>query len=92
MGKGNYAGGKDDYSQAGYGELPEKEEDSENSGSYIGGNLWTTSYTAQNPTKDMAYYFLNSGIATVNLYGGSVGTTNGFEVSENTYKCYDDDM
>ena len=91
VGKGNYAGGKDDYSQAGYGELPEKEEDSENSGSYIGGNLWTTSYTAQNPTKDMAYYFLNSGIATVNLYGGSVGTTNGFEVSENTYKSYDDD-
>ena len=69
VGKGNYAGGKDDYSQAGYGELPS-----------ANGNLWTTSYTAQNPTKDMAYYFLNSGIAKVNIYGGKVGSgTVGFE-------------
>lgn len=66
VGKGNYSGGKDDYSTVGYGELP-----SEN------GNLWTTTSTAESETKDDAYHFLNSGIATVNLFGGTVGTGSG---------------
>ena len=66
VGVGNYSGGQDDYSTVGYGELP-----SEN------GNLWTTTSTAESETKDMAYHFLNSGIATVNLFGGTVGTGSG---------------
>ena len=66
VGKGNYSGGKDDYSTVGYGELP-----SEN------GNLWTTTSTAESETKDDAYHFLNSGIATVNIFGGTVGTGSG---------------
>ena len=66
VGVGNYSGGPDDYSTVGYGELP-----SEN------GNLWTTTSTAESETKDDAYHFLNSGIATVNLFGGTVGTGSG---------------
>ena len=66
VGVGNYAGGDDDYSKAGYGELPS-----------ANGNLWTTTYTEENDTKDMAYHFLNSGIATVNIFGGTVGTGSG---------------
>ena len=64
VGKGNYSGGADDYSTGGYGELPS-----------ASGNLWTTAYTDQNPTKDLPYHFLNSGIATVTIKGGTVGAT-----------------
>ncbi len=66
VGVGSYSGGKDDYSTVGYGELPS-----------ANGNLWTTTSTAESETKDMAYHFLNSGIATVNLFGGTVGTGSG---------------
>ena len=59
VGKGNYAGGADDYSIAGYGELPPE------------GNqaLWTA-----NPTEGTyPYYFANSGTATVKVLGGRIG-------------------
>ena len=58
VGKGNYAGGPDDYSTSGYGEKLE-------------GNLWTTTATAANP--DNAWYFLNSGKTDVSITGGTVG-------------------
>ena len=57
VGKGNYAGGTDDYSATGYGEN-------------AGGNLWTSSTDGDN-----AWQFLNSGICTVNITGGTVGYT-----------------
>ena len=69
VGKGNYAGGSDDYSTAGYGELPNNSVNS--------GKLWTTSSSAESTTKDDAYYFLNSGISTVTILGGTVGPTTG---------------
>ena len=73
VGKGNYAGGADDYSDftsekfghmSGYGEA-------------IEGNLWTSAtvgdgYTAAQ--RDNAWHFLNSGKATVTITGGTVGT------------------
>ena len=58
VGKGNYAGGTDDYFPTGYGET-------------ITGNLWSTTTTAENP--DNAWHFLNSGKATVKVFGGTVG-------------------
>ena len=58
VGKGNYAGGTDDYYPNGYGEK-------------ISGNLWTTEATSADP--DDAWHFLNSGKATVNVFGGTVG-------------------
>ena len=73
IGKGNYAGGADDYYSAGYGET-------------LTGNLWTTSATAANP--DNAWHFLNSGKATVNITGGTVG----FMINDDTeYKYFTDD-
>ena len=63
VGKGNYSGGADDYSTGGYGELPS-----------ASGNLWTTTYTDQNPTKDWAWHFLNSGKSTVTIMGGTIGS------------------
>jgi len=67
VGKGNYSGGADDYSTAGYGELP-----TEN------GNLWTSTYNPNieigpNNKPDYAYYFLNSGKSVVTILGGRVG-------------------
>ena len=58
VGKGNYAGGADDYSTVGYGELPE---DSES-------NLWTS--TSEGDYPDM---FMKSGKTQVNIYGGTIG-------------------
>ena len=55
VGKGNYAGGADDYSTGGYGEK-------------LSGNLWTSAAAG-----DDAWQFLNSGKATVNVFGGQVG-------------------
>ena len=75
VGVGSYSGGKDDYSTVGYGELPSAD-----------GDLWTTTSTAESETKDMAYHFLNSGIATVNLLGGTVGTVGVGDATD-----YDDD-
>ena len=54
VGKGNYAGGSDDYSTVGYGELPPSDD----------GKLWTNTN------------FTGSGLATVNIYGGTVGAAN----------------
>ena len=56
VGKGNYSGGVDDYSKAGYGET-------------LTGNLWTSATDGDN-----AWQFLNSGIATITIKGGTVGT------------------
>ena len=55
VGKGNYAGGNDDYSAAGYGEK-------------AGGNLW-------DGVSDNSKAFLNSGLCTVKITGGTVGYT-----------------
>ena len=61
VGKGNYAGGEDDYSKfgnfCGYGEA-------------ISGNLW-------DGVSDNSKAFLESGKATVTVTGGTVGTVNG---------------
>ena len=57
VGKGNYAGGSDDYSTAGYGEKV--------------ANLWTGGAGSD------AWHFMNSGKATVNIVGGTVGTAGG---------------
>ena len=59
VGKGNYSGGADDYSTTGYGELP----------STTDGVIWTATPAADS----YADYFQNSGKATVNLFGGTVG-------------------
>lgn len=66
VGKGNYSGGVDDYSEAGYGELPSAD-----------GNLWTTTSTASSETKDLPWHFLNSGTTTVKILGGTIGTVSG---------------
>ena len=71
VGKGNYAGGTDDYSTGGYGELPEN-------GS---AKLWESSFDdtqAESDTNkpDLAYYFLNSGNTNVEIYGGTIGFPN----------------
>ena len=62
VGKGNYAGGADDYYTPGYGET-------------ITGNLWTTSYDPDDNSsvKDNAWHFLNSGKCSVKITGGTVG-------------------
>ena len=54
VGKGNYAGGSDDYSTVGYGELPPSNALA----------LWSNTN------------FMNTGLATVNIYGGTVGAAN----------------
>ena len=61
VGKGNYAGGSDDYYPSGYGEKTT-------------GKLWEITKDSENKDiHDDAWHFLNSGIATVNIYGGKVG-------------------
>ena len=58
VGKGNYAGGQDDYSLVGYGELPAND----------GDNLW------QKVTDgDYADLFMTSGKTYVNIKGGQIG-------------------
>ncbi len=73
VGKGNYAGGYDDYSLVGYGELPE----------YDNSNLWTTSnvFDSDDPTTfvNMADHFMGSGKAYVNIYSGSIGVAGGVD-------------
>ena len=71
VGKGNYSGGADDFYAPGYGET-------------IAGNLWTSSFKpelAESETnkKDWAWYFLNSGICYVNVFGGNIGSTSVME-------------
>ena len=67
VGKGNYAGGTDDYSTTGYGEN-------------AGGNLWTSSTDGDN-----AWQFLNSGICTVNITGGTIGYIDESDPSNSMY-------
>lgn len=64
VGKGNYAGGADDYYPAGYGETLE-------------GNLWETDATEESP--DDAYHFLHSGKISVKVQAGTVGMDNGVQ-------------
>ena len=64
VGKGNYAGGSDDYSTAGYGET-------------LTGNLWTSASEG-----DDAWQFLNSGLSTVTIKGGTVGPATGTGIDE----------
>ena len=69
VGKGNYAGGTDDYSyyagtsetHNGYGEA-------------LTGKLWETTATAADP--DNAWHFLNSGRSSVRILKGTVGYIN----------------
>ena len=69
VGKGNYAGGTDDYYPAGYGETLDNAE------------LWTPSnnfnpdeaISESNIPTTMADYFLSSGKTTVKVLGGTVG-------------------
>ena len=73
VGKGNYAGGTDDYYPAGYGETLQN------------APLWTKSesfnpeapITDSNKPTTMADYFLSSGKCKINITGGTVGTVNG---------------
>ncbi|MCR4592934.1 MAG: hypothetical protein K5672_07260 [Bacteroidaceae bacterium] len=61
VGKGNYAGGSDNYYPNGYGEKTT-------------GKLWEITKDSENKDiHDDAWHFLNSGIATVNVTGGKVG-------------------
>ena len=70
VGKGNYAGGSDDYSTAGYGELPSAD-----------GAIWTATsgfnpnaaITESNKPTTMADHFLSSGKTNVTILGGRVG-------------------
>ena len=73
VGKGNYAGGTDDYYPAGYGETLQN------------AHLWTKTegfnpdaeITESNKPTTMADYFLSSGKCTISITGGTVGTLNG---------------
>jgi hypothetical protein len=61
VGKGNYAGGTDDYYQGGYGEKAEDK-------------LWEISKDSEDKDiHDDAWHFLNSGKTTLNITGGTVG-------------------
>ena len=61
VGKGNYAGGTDDYYQGGYGEKTT-------------GKLWEITKDSENKEiHDDAWHFLNSGKTTLNITGGTVG-------------------
>ena len=72
VGKGNYAGGTDDYYPAGYGETLDNVDNAE---------LWTPSnnfnpdeaISESNIPTTMADYFLSSGKTTVKVLGGTVG-------------------
>ena len=69
VGKGNYSGGSDDYSTAGYGELPS-----------ANGAIWT-----EEPSSGTyPYYFQNTGQTTVTIKGGNVGDSEaGFDATDN---------
>ena len=81
VGKGNYAGGYDDYSLVGYGELPENEQNSK---------LWATSegFNPDDPStfSNMADYFMGSGRTYVNINSGTIGSATGYEEDENHNK------
>ena len=73
VGKGNYAGGTDDYYPAGYGETLQN------------APLWSATagfdpnakITESNKPTTMADYFLSSGKCKISITGGTVGTLNG---------------
>jgi len=65
VGKGNYAGGADDYYQDGYGETLNKTEYAENEK-----KLWDSS------ANENSEAFLSSGKTFVNVFGGTVGYIN----------------
>ena len=74
VGKGNYSGGIDDYSTAGYGET-------------LTDSLWKSSFDSEKAEsetnkKDFAWHFLNSGNTTVKVLGGRVGPESGDYASE----------
>jgi len=64
VGKGNYAGGADDYFPAGYGET-------------LNGNTGTADKTLWDGGNANSLAFLSSGKATVEIKGGTIGTLNG---------------
>ena len=69
IGKGNYAGGQDDYSTVGYGELPLDDNS----------NIWTSTFKPDEAVSatnkpDFAYHFTSSGKATITINSGTVGT------------------
>ena len=76
VGKGNYAGGTDDYS---YYVVPAHDNVAEKTyngyGEALNGPLWTSSYNPNdaNSVKDDAWHFLNSGKCSVKITGGTVG-------------------
>ena len=69
VGKGNYSGGKDDYSQAGYGET-------------LTDNLWDGQ---EHDGHHFSAAFLNSGKSKVTITGGKVGYIDFNNVSDYTY-------
>ena len=81
VGKGNYAGGYDDYSIVGYGELPENEQNSK---------LWETSegFDPDDPNTftKLADYFMGSGRTYVNINSGTIGSAASYEEDENGNK------
>ena len=80
VGKGNYAGGTDDYYQGGYGEKTT-------------GKLWEITKDSENKDiHDNAWHFLNSGIATVNVIGGTVGYMVSESDKEKISVCEKDDL
>ena len=64
VGKGNYAGGSDDFYPAGYGET-------------LNGNTTAADKTLWDSGNANSTAFLGSGITTVSVTGGTVGTANG---------------
>ena len=76
VGKGNYSGGSDDYSEAGYGELPPQDNQV----------LWTSSTTGDNPTNpDFPWHFMHSGKCKVTITGGTVGYLGTSDFAQNMY-------
>ena len=76
VGKGNYAGGADDYSAAGYGET-------------LNGNETEANRTLWDGENSFSQAFLNSGKCTVKITGGTVGYVDS-EPSKSMYPLNDD--
>ena len=80
VGKGNYAGGTDDYYPNGYGEKTTSK-------------LWEiTKDSEDKEIHDDAWHFLNSGIATVNITGGTVGYMVSASDKDKISVCDKDDL
>ena len=72
VGKGNYAGGSDDYSTAGYGET-------------LNGNDDATKRTLWDGNNTSSQAFLNSGKCTVKVTGGTIGYVDANDPSKSMY-------